>query len=260
MLSVRHVNSLAQALHGALKTRCPIAPLRETHAQIEVADAYRISEKFLDLRVAEGEQVIGKKIGVTSAAVQEMLGISQPDFGFLTDAMWCRDGFVDTSTLIAPRAEAEIAFRLGKDLKGPGVSPADVLDATESVIPCFEIVDSRIRDWRIGICDTIADNASCGVFVLGAAQIPPNALSLKDLEVTVHKNGTFLSKGAAASVQGAPENAVAWLANTLGEFGIPFRAGEIILSGSLVPLEDARAGDVFSMDIPGLGAAEVRFS
>ena len=260
MSSNVHSIELAKALHHALRSRQPLAPLTQTHPEIDVDDAYAISRRFLELREAEGERVIGKKIGVTSAAVQEMLGITQPDFGFLTDAMWCTDGVVDTTRLIAPRAEAEIAFRLGKSLTGPGITPSQVLEATESVMACFEIVDSRIRDWRISICDTIADNASCGLFVLGETEVPPAGLSLKDLEVTVHKNGEFLSHGAASSVQGAPENAVAWLANTLGNYGIPFRAGEIILSGSLVPLEDAKAGDVFTMNIPGLGFAEVRFT
>ena len=259
MLKAQRVTEIAQALHRSMLERKPLAPLTETDPGIEVDDAYRISRALMRLREAAGERVIGKKIGVTSPAVQEMLGISQPDFGFLTDAMWCRDGVVDTRRLIAPRAEAEIGFRLKADLKGPGVTAADVLAAAESVMPCFEIVDSRIQDWRIRICDTIADNASCGVFILGGDEVPVQGLSLKDVRVTVTKNGEFLSEGSGASVQGAPENAVAWLANTLGEYGIPFRAGEIILSGSLVPLADAVAGDVFRLSMPGLGAAEARF-
>ena len=237
-----------------------MAPMSESDPAIEVDDAYRISRTFLQLREAAGERVIGKKIGVTSPAVQAMLGIDQPDFGFLTDAMWCRDGVVDTRRLIAPRAEAEIAFRLKSDLNGPGVTPADVLAATESVMACFEVVDSRIEDWRIGICDTVADNASCGVFVLGNDEVPANGLSLKDIHVTVTRNGEYLSEGTGAAVQGAPENAVAWLANTLGGYDIPLRAGEIILSGSLVPLAPAEPGDVFALYMPGLGEAEVRFA
>lgn len=259
MLLAERIGELAQGLHRSMLERTTLAPLSDTDPDIEIDDAYRISRAFLQLREAAGERVIGKKIGVTSAAVQEMLGISQPDFGFLTDAMWCRDGVVDTRSLIAPRAEAEIAFRLQHDLRGPGVTPADVLAATESVMACFEIVDSRIDDWRIGICDTIADNASCGVFVLGDNEVPVNGLSLKNIHVTVTRNGEFLSEGWGSSVQGAPENAVAWLANTLGEYDIPLRAGEVILSGSLVPLTDAAAGDVFALYMPGLGEAEVRF-
>ena len=259
MLGTDRINEIAHALHKSMLERVPIAPLSDTDPDIDADDAYRISRIFLQLREAAGERVIGKKIGVTSPAVQEMLGIDRPDFGFLTDAMWCRDGVVDTGHLIAPRAEAEIAFRLKSDLNGPGVTPADVLAATESVMACFEIVDSRIDNWRIGICDTIADNASCGVFVLGNEEVPVNGLSLKNIGVTVTRNGEFLSEGTGASVQGAPENAVAWLANTLGEYGIPFRAGEIILSGSLVPLAPAAPGDVFALYMPGLGEVEARF-
>lgn len=259
MLHEQRIDEIAHALHNSMLERSPMAPLSETDPAIEVDDAYRISRLFLQLRETAGERLIGKKIGVTSPAVQEMLGIDRPDFGFLTDAMWCRDGVVEAGKLIAPRAEAEIAFRLASDLTGPGVTPEDVLAATESVMACFEIVDSRIEDWRIGICDTIADNASCGVFVLGNDEVPVNGLSLKDIHVTVTRNGEYLSEGTGAAVQGAPENAVAWLANTLGEYGIPFRAGEIILSGSLVPLAPASAGDVFALYMPGLGEAEVRF-
>ena len=205
MLGTDRINEIAHALHKSMLERVPIAPLSDTDPDIDADDAYRISRIFLQLREAAGERVIGKKIGVTSPAVQEMLGIDRPDFGFLTDAMWCRDGVVDTGHLIAPRAEAEIAFRLKSDLNGPGVTPADVLAATESVMACFEIVDSRIDNWRIGICDTIADNASCGVFVLGNEEVPVNGLSLKNIGVTVTRNGEFLSEGTGASVQGAPE-------------------------------------------------------
>ncbi|MCY4566496.1 MAG: 2-oxopent-4-enoate hydratase, partial [Gammaproteobacteria bacterium] len=212
MLDEQRIDEIAHALHTSMLERTPMAPLSETDPAIEVDDAYRISRRFLQLRETAGERLIGKKIGVTSPAVQEMLGIDRPDFGFLTDAMWCRDGVVDTGTLIAPRAEAEIAFRLASDLTGPGVTPQDVLAATESVMACFEIVDSRIEDWRIGICDTIADNASCGVFVLGNDEVPVNGLNLKDIHVTVTRNGEYLSEGTGAAVQGAPENAVAWLA------------------------------------------------
>ena len=141
MLGEQRIDEIAHALYNSMLERSPMAPLSETDPAIEVDDAYRISRLFLQLRETAGERLIGKKIGVTSPAVQEMLGIDRPDFGFLTDAMWCRDGVVDTGTLIAPRAEAEIAFRLASDLTGPGVTPEDVLAATESVMACFEIVD-----------------------------------------------------------------------------------------------------------------------
>lgn len=246
-------------LWEALKKRSPMPPLIDTYPGLSIDDAYEISRAMLAAREADGEIVVGKKIGVTSKPVQDMLGVHQPDFGFLTDAMQVRDGKVDCSKLIAPRAEAEIAFRLKADLKGPGVSGADVLAATESVMACFEIVDSRIRDWKIAIEDTVADNASCGVFVLGDTEADPSELDLAALKAVVTKNGKPLSEGLGSAVQGAPENAVAWLANTLGTYGIPFRAGEIILSGSVVPLEPVVAGDKMSVAIDGLGKCEVEF-
>jgi len=193
--------------------------------------------------------------------VQDMLGVFQPDFGFLTDAMEFENGAEITvaGNMIQPRAEAEIAFRLKKDLIGPGVTEADVLDATESIIPCFEIVDSRIQDWNIKIQDTVADNASCGVYVLSDIEVDPRDYDLPSLKMTVKKNGEFLSEGLGSAVQGNPLTALAWLANTLGEFDIPFKAGEIILSGSLVPLEDVTAGDKMELELEGIGSASVSF-
>jgi 2-oxopent-4-enoate/cis-2-oxohex-4-enoate hydratase len=162
--------------------------------------------------------------------------------------------------LIAPRAEAEIAFILDKELKGPGVTMEDVLAATRSIVPCFEIVDSRIADWKIKIVDTVADNASCGVFVLGEARADPHDFDLAALKVTVTKNGAKLSEGLGAAVQGSPLAAVAWLANTLGAYGVTLDAGDIVLSGSLVPLETARPGDSFALDLEGVGGATISFT
>ena len=236
------------ALHAALRDRRTIPPLSARDPTLTIDDAYRISLDFLARRIAEGERVVGKKIGATSKAVQDMLGVHQPDFGFLTDAMFV-DGDIDIARagLIQPRAEAEIAFILRSPLKGPGITAADVIAATEAVAPCFEIVDSRIEDWRIGIVDTVADNASCGVFVLGAARLDPRSLDLPNLHVAVTKNGTPLSEGYGHAVQGDPAQAVAWLANTLGAYDVTLDAGDVILSGSLVPLAPAAAGDSFEM-------------
>nr|WP_323183242.1 fumarylacetoacetate hydrolase family protein [Paraburkholderia sp. CNPSo 3076] len=240
--------------------RYTIAPLSKAHPSLSIEDAYAISLRTLGRRCAEGERVVGKKIGVTSKAVQDMLGVHQPDFGFLTDSMWIKgDIRVDAVGLIQPRAEAEIAFVLKSDLKGPGVTAEDVLDATASIAPCFEIVDSRIDDWNISIVDTIADNASCGVFVLGEAHVDPRDYDLPNLKVTVTKNGHPLSEGLGSAVQGSPLQAVAWLANTLGSFGETLRKGDIILSGSLVPLAKATAGDVFEMELHGIGRCIARF-
>ena len=253
--------ALGDELYEAMVAGKTIAPLTERYDDISIDDAYYISLQMLERRTAAGEKVVGKKIGVTSKVVQEMLGVHQPDFGFLTDAMHYKNGadIPVAGNLIQPKAEAEIGFRLKADLIGPGVTEADVLAATESVMACFEIVDSRIDDWKIAIQDTVADNASCGVFVLSEVEVDPRKLDLPNLKVTVKKNGEFLSEGLGSAVQGNPLTAVAWLANTLGAYDIPFKAGEVILSGSLVPLESVVAGDHMEMDIPGLGQASCRF-
>jgi 2-oxopent-4-enoate/cis-2-oxohex-4-enoate hydratase len=251
---------LAEELYHALRNRQTVAPLIDRYPDLTIDDAYAISLGAMALRQADGEQLIGKKIGVTSKAVQDMLGVHQPDFGFLTDQMKVNgDIDVDAQRLIQPRAEAEIAFRLKADLKGPGITAEDVIEATAAIMPCFEIVDSRIKDWKIGIVDTVADNASCGVFVLGQAVAEPKAHDLPSLHVTVTKNGEPLSEGYGSAVQGNPAQAVAWLANTLGAYGVTLDAGDIILSGSLVPLEPAIKGDQFEMTLHGIGTCKAIF-
>jgi len=251
----------ADELYAALRERRTVPPLIARDPSLTIDDAYAISLGALARRQADGERVVGKKIGVTSKAVQDMLGVHQPDFGFLTDRMWIAGETIDIAAhgLIQPRAEAEIAFLLKSDLNGPGITAEDVLAATESIAPCFEIVDSRIQDWKIGIVDTVADNASCGVFVIGDTRADPRDFDLPALHVTVTKNGQPLSEGYGAAVQGSPLQAVAWLANTLGEYGVTLDAGDVILSGSLVPLEPAKPGDVFEMELHGIGRCAARF-
>lgn len=250
----------ADELYQALRAGKTVQPLMERDASLTIDDAYAISLGILDRRLKDGERVVGKKIGVTSKAVQDMLGVHQPDFGFLTDRMFI-EGDIDIKAngLIQPRAEAEIAFILKDSLKGPGVTAEQVIAATESIAPCFEIVDSRIHDWKIGIVDTVSDNASCGVYVLGEARVDPRAHDLPSLHVTVTKNGEPLSEGYGSAVQGSPAEAVAWLANTLGAYGVTLDAGDVILSGSLVPLAPAVAGDVFEMELHGVGRCVARF-
>jgi 2-oxopent-4-enoate/cis-2-oxohex-4-enoate hydratase len=251
----------AEELFNAMRALRAVPPIRD-RAELTIDDAYRISLGMLARRQGEGEKVIGKKIGVTSKAVQDMLGVDRPDFGFLTDRMLVRHDqpYSIAENLIAPRAEAEIAFILNRDLVGPGVSEEQVLAATDSICACFEIVDSRIANWDIGIVDTIADNASSGIFVLGEERVDPRNLDLPRLKCEVFKNGRLISQGYGSAVQGSPLTAVAWLANTLGSYGVPLKAGEIILSGSLVPLEPASRGDLFETRIGKLGGASIRFS
>ncbi len=257
------IEQLGEALYQALRKGQTLAPLINRHNELTIDDAYQISLHSLRLREQDGEKIIGKKIGVTSEPVQKMLNVHQPDFGFLTDKMVYQDGAtvsLKESGLIQPRAEGEIAFCLKEDLKGPGITAEDVLAATDWVAPCFEIVDSRIKDWQISIVDTVADNASCGVFVIGKQHTDPNSLDLAAAQMKIDHNGKPAGSGVGAAVQGHPAQAVAWLANTLGEYDIPFRKGEIILSGALAPLISAVAGDRFSMEIEGLGGCSIQFS
>ena len=249
-------------LYAALRERRTVAPLTEREPSITIEDGYHISRRLLERRLADGERVIGKKIGVTSKAVQRMLDVHQPDFGWLTDKMRYADGaeMPIGTQLIQPRAEGEIAFLLKRDLVGPGVTVADVLAATECVMPCFEIVDSRVRDWKIRIQDTVADNASSGLFVIGREQVDPKKVDLVTCGMVVEKNGEIISTGAGAAALGSPAICVAWLANTLGGFGISLQAGEVILSGSLVPLEPVKPGDRMSLKIGGIGSASVVFT
>ena len=249
-------------LYDCLRERRTIDPLTDQEPGITIEDAYNISLQLLQRRLDDGEKIIGKKIGVTSKAVMDMLSVNQPDFGYLTDRMVYNNGdeVPIGSEMIQPRAEGEIAFILKQDLEGPGITNAAVLRATECVMPCFEIVDSRIRDWKIKIQDTIADNASCGAFLLGDRAVSPRAVDLVTCGMVHTKNGEVIATGAGAAALGSPVNCVAWLANTLGEFGIKLLAGEVILSGSLVPLHPVVPGDVMTLAVGGIGNASVRFT
>lgn len=255
---------LGDELYGALRERRTVAPLTGRAPDVTIDDAYRVSRRMLERRLGDGERVVGKKIGVTSEVVQRMLDVHQPDFGFLTDAMMFESGarIPIADLLIQPRAEGEIAFVLARGLAGPGITEDDVIAATRCVRPCFEIVDSRIRDWKIRIQDTVADNASSGVFVLGVNEVDPRArgVDLVKCRIDVSKNGAPLSHGFGSAALGSPVTCVAWLANALSRYGIALEAGEVILSGSLVPLEPVRAGDRMELVLEGIGGASVEFA
>jgi len=247
-------------LYDAWRERRTLAPLLERFPDITTEQAYAIQLRMVGRRVAAGESIVGKKIGVTSKPVQDMLGVYEPDFGQLTSGMVCteRDG-VDLSRMIQPKAECELAFVLERDLVGPGITATDVIRATAYVSPCFEIVDSRIRDWKIKIQDTVADNASCGVYLLGDAKGDPRQLDLALAGMVLQRNGELFSTSVGAAVQGSPVNAVVWLANTLGRLGLPFRAGEVILSGSQSSLLPVVDGDELVCTVGGLGSCRARF-
>lgn len=254
------IELIADELHQALIERRSVPPLTSRDAVITIEEAYFIQERVTARRIAAGGRIVGRKIGVTSRAVMNLLGVGQPDFGSLLDSMWFAIGdAIPIDSLIQPRAEGEIAFILKKDLRGPGVCSADVLAATHCVMPCFEIVDSRISDWKIKIEDTIADNASSGAFVLGDQGVDPRDVDLLTCGMVLEKNGEIIATGAGAAALGSPVNAVAWLANTLGRLGIGLHAGEIILSGALAAMFPAKAGDHFAVSIGGVGNCGVRF-
>ena len=255
------IDTLGDELFDALRAGRVLEPLSTRHPDMSIEHAYAVQQRLIARRLAAGETVVGKKIGVTSKAVMDMLGVYQPDFGWLLSGMVFDDGStIERASLIQPKAEGEIAFVLKRALRGPGIGAADVLAATECVMPCFEIVDSRIRDWKIRIQDTVADNASCGVFVLGDRAVSPRDLDLYACGMVLEKNGEVFATGAGAAALGSPLHAVAWLANTLGRLGIALEPGEVILSGALAAMAPIAAGDQFRVSIGGLGSCSVRFA
>jgi 2-oxopent-4-enoate/cis-2-oxohex-4-enoate hydratase len=254
------ITQLGDELYTALSTGKTVSPLTSRGFDITIEDAYHIQQRMLSRRLEKGEKVIGKKIGVTSAAVMNMLGVHQPDFGYLLDGMVYNEGeSIPMDTLIQPKADGEIAFLMKKDLMGPGVTAADVLAATAGVMACFEIVDSRITDWKIKIQDTVADNASCGVFVLGDKLVDISQVDLALCGMVLEKNGEIVVTGAGAATMGHPVNAMVWLANTLGRLGIPLKAGDIVLSGAMGAMVPVVKGDSLRVTIGGIGGCSVRF-
>lgn len=254
------IESLGDELYLALCNRTVVQPIKSRYSEITIRDAYNIQLQTIKQRVNAGEKIVGKKIGVTSTAVMDMLGVDQPDFGHLTSNMIYEDGAaIKRDSFIQPKAEGEIAFVLKKTLMGPGVSAADVLNATEGVITCFEIVDSRIKDWDIKIEDTVADNASCGAFVLASSMVKLDGLDLRNCGMVLEKNGETVVTGSGAATMNSPVNAIVWLANTLGRLDIPLKAGEIILSGALGAMINIATGDNLRVSIDGIGSCSVRF-
>mgnify|MGYP000238060179 FL=1 len=255
------IQQCAHRLHEAMNSQQTLVPLTTQYPELTIDQAYAISLAFLDIRTGNGEKVIGKKIGLTSEVVQNMLGVHQPDFGFLTDKMLYTSGaeIVLKQELIQAKSEGEIAFKLKHDLVGPNVTADDVLAATDQVFACFEIVDSRIENWKIKIQDTIADNASCGIFVMSEQGVDPKTVDFENCLMTIKNKGDVVATGKGSAALGSPLNCVAWLANTLGSYNIPLKAGDIILSGSLAAMITCEADDEMSVEIEGVGSAEFKF-
>jgi len=265
-LSPADVDNYGDELYSALVDRRMIPNLRDRAPGIDETDAYRIQTRMVQRRLDAGETVVGKKVGATSKAVQVMLGLDQPDFGQLLSGMVYRNGdTIKLDSLIQPRAEGEVAFVLKHDLTGPGLTAVDVLRATDYVVPCFEIVDSRIDNWDIKVVDTIADNASCGVFVLGTEPKDPLEVDLSLVGMTIdvrrpgETEGELFGTGAGAAVKGSPVNSLSWLANTLGALGMTCRAGEVILTGSLTLMAWLKEPQTITCSFGGLGSCSVTF-
>lgn len=258
-MNVAALRTIAEALRDAERRAVPIEPLAAQYA-MTVDQGYRIQELAIEQRVARGEQVTGMKIGLTSAVMQRQLGVHEPDYGHLLNAMEYPDGAeIAIDRLIAPRVEGEIAFHLACDLTGPGVTAADVMGATDTVFPALEVIDSRIRDWRITQADTIADNASAAAFVLGRPGRSPVGLDLTTVGLVLKQNDVVVETGVGAAVLGNPAFAVAWLANRLAAYGQSLRSGQVVLSGSLVAAVPVHAGDVVEAALGGLGRVRCAF-
>lgn len=254
-------HDLADELWEADRSAKPIAPLTERHPDLVLSDAYAIQTVNITRRTEAGQRIIGRKVGLTSRPMQEMLGVDEPDFGVLTDEMLVEDGdAIDLGRLVQPRVEAEIAFVMGQDLTGPGVTTARALIAIAGALPSIEIVDSRVADWKIKLVDTVADNASSGLLVTGGRVRPVAELDLRTLGVLISRNGEIIDSGAGAAALGNPARCVAWLANKLEEFGEGLKAGDIVLPGAVHKMVPVAPGDVFRAEFAHLGAVTARFS
>ena len=260
MLSVAMRDELAADLAQAERSREPIAPLTAAHPDIDVVDAYEIQLINIRQRIAEGARVLGHKVGLSSKAMQQMMGVDEPDYGHLLDEMQVfEDVPVKAGNYLYPRVEVEVGFILADDLPGAGCTEDDVLAATEALVPSIELIDTRITDWKIALCDTIADNASSAGFVLGKARVSPSDIDVKTIDAVLTRNGEVIAKGRSDAVLGNPVTAVAWLARKVESFGVRLRKGDVVLPGSCTRAIDARAGDEFLADFTGLGSVRLSF-
>jgi 2-keto-4-pentenoate hydratase len=251
----------AAALRRAERERSPILPLTETFDAVTVSDAYAIQAANVQERLASGAVVKGHKVGLTARAMQEMLGVDEPDFGHLLDDMFVfEESEVPLDRFIQPRVEPEVAFVLERPLIGPGVTVADVLRATAFVLPAIEIVDSRIANWKIALVDTIADNASSAAVVLGGSPTRLADIDVRRLDVTMRRNGDMAERGRSGSVLGNPAVAVAWLANRLASFGVSLDEGHVIMPGACTRMIPVAAGDEIRVEFERLGDVAVAFS
>jgi 2-keto-4-pentenoate hydratase len=254
------IQAAAAVLAQARMTRTPCGRISERFQISTLADAYAVQELNTQAALAAGRRLSGRKIGLTSLAVQEQLGVDRPDFGMLFADMEYGDGeAIERSHLIQPKAEGEIAFVLGRDLPNPDTTLGELMNAVDYVVPALEIVDSAIENWKITLVDTVADNASSGLYVLGKSPVRLANLDLALEGMLLEKNGAQASIGLGAACLGNPLDACLWLSRTMAEFGRPLRAGDVLLSGALGPMVPVTAGDSLRLKLTRLGEVSCRF-
>ncbi len=260
MIAQQSIDVAAQNLRTAIQDQKACTPVSELIGKTDLAMAYAVQSQNTRWNIAQGKRLVGRKIGLTSKAVQKQLGVDQPDYGILFNDMEVMMGdVIPWKEVIQPKVEAEIAFVLAKDLLSENIGIADVLSAIEYVVASIEVVDSRIEDWNICITDTIADNASSSHFILGHKPVHLGNVDLIDCKMALYQNGEKVSEGNGAACMGSPINATLWLAKTMVRMGTPLKAGEIILSGACGPMAVANPGDHFKASIEGLGSVSVSF-
>ncbi|MCX2748092.1 fumarylacetoacetate hydrolase family protein [Arthrobacter sp. MI7-26] len=263
-MSVRddaELERLAAILRTAEDQRQPVRPLTEQLPGFSVKDAYRVQQLNVIRKVRAGGVVVGQKVGLTAVVMQQQLGVDEPDYGVLFADMMVADGEpMPISAMIQPRVEAEVAFIMKHDLRGPGVTDDDALAAVEGAIPVIEVIDSRISDWKIKLPDTVADNASCARVVRGSRVTPVDALDLAGIELSLSVDGVVVSTGVGAAVLGNPIRGVVWLANKLGELGGSLKAGDLVLAGALHASLPVTAGAVVRAEFTEIGTVTAAFS
>lgn len=251
----------ADRLQDALTSGTPCAPIRDLIGAENVTAAYQVQQRLTAHRLASGSRVVGRKIGLTSPAVQAQLGVDQPDFGVLFDDMAFADGAVlPSERLLQPKAEAEVAFVLGADLVDGPLDEEQVRGAIEYAVAALEIVDSRVAGWDIKFADTVADNASSGLYVLGTERRTLDEVEPREVEMRMLVDGEVVSTGTGSACLGDPLTALSWLARTAREFGEPLRAGQVVLSGALGPMHTVHPGAEVTAEISGLGTVSTSFS
>ena len=259
--SISKIESHAKHLASAWKTGEGVQPVTVLAPELTIDEAYHVQLHTIEENVKNGQKITGKKIGLTSKAMQDMLGVGEPDYGHLLDGMEVGNGeTILFKRVLQPKVEGEIAFILKDDLIGPNVTTLDVLQATDLVVPALEIVDSRIKDWKITLEDTVADNASSGLYVLGGRPKKLADIDIKQIGMALYKNNELQNTGVGAAALGNPATCVAWLANKLATYGITLKAGEVILSGALSAAIEAEPGDEFYVKFAELGEVRVSFT